>query len=509
MKFLPEKLISILEKAPVLYGLLCVLLPISPANMANTTRDSGVFLYIGWRILNGELPYQDIWDHKPPVVFYLNALGLTISSNSRWGVWLIETAFLATAAFIGFYLLKKALGTIPAMLSSLAWLLTLTFVIEGGNFTEEYVLPLQFAALWLAADLDKPGRSWWRVFLIGVLGGLAFCTKQTSVGIWVAISMYLTFQRLTSRQTRRWLSEMSYLTLGGGMILGVTALFFGVQGAFDQFWSAAFSFNFVYSSGVVNFLTRIAPILYAISPLASTGLFQFSMMGAVFSIIAIGFKRSTVTHLLPLLLIGLVDLALEMVLLCVSGRSYDHYYISILPILALFAGVFFWVLGSQLVSWSVPLLAKTLFLVGLSGIFLWSSYGIYLDQVRLFHNFGDVTVARFVAETTEPDEMVLFWGAETTSNFVAQRRSPTRFVYQNPLYIQGYTNEKLIEEFLQDILRNQPRYIIDTKNPYTPIFDFPIHSLAIDRVIAEIQSYYPTTLDMGMWTIYEYSNVSP
>ncbi len=509
MKFIPRRLIPILEKAPLLYGLLCVLLPISPANMAITTRDSGVFLYIGWRILNGELPYRDIWDHKPPIVFYLNALGLAITENSRWGVWILEAVFLAVAAFIGFYLLKKALGTIPAMLSSLVWLLTLTFVIEGGNFTEEYILPLQFAALWLAWDLDKPDRSRWRYLLIGVLGGLAFCTKQTSIGIWIAILLYITFQRLKSRQVKRWLGELSLIALGWSSILGGTVLFFGLQGAFDQFWSAAFLFNFVYAFAVENFLVRIGPILYAITPLASSGFFQFSMMGYVFSVIAVLFKRSAVREFLPILLIGLIDLPLELILLCSSGRSYVHYYMTILPVLALFAGMFFWVLRSQLAGWAVPGLAKTLFLVGLAGVILWSSYGSYLDQVRLFHNFGDETVIEYVTATTKPDETVLFWGAEATSNYYTQRRSPTRFVYQNPLYISGYASEELIDEFLQDLLLNHPRYIIDTKNPYTPIFDFPIHSQAIERDLATIQSQYQATEDVGTWTVYEYLGVTP
>ena len=78
------------EKLLVFSGALCVLLPVSPLNMKFSYSDSGVFLYTGWRILNGELPYRDVWDHKPPIIFYINALGLAIANNSRWGVWLIE-----------------------------------------------------------------------------------------------------------------------------------------------------------------------------------------------------------------------------------------------------------------------------------------------------------------------------------------------------------------------------------------------------------------------------------
>jgi hypothetical protein len=107
MKFIQTLIEKTWEKLLVLFGALFVLLPVSPLNMPFTFRDSGVFLYLGWRILNGELPYRDIWDHKPPVIFYLNALGLAISGNSRWGVWAVELAFLFAVAFIGYLLIKK------------------------------------------------------------------------------------------------------------------------------------------------------------------------------------------------------------------------------------------------------------------------------------------------------------------------------------------------------------------------------------------------------------------
>lgn len=53
-------------------------------------RDSGVFLYIGQQILDGSIPYRDIWDHKGPVIYYINAVGLFIGHGSLWGVWLVQ-----------------------------------------------------------------------------------------------------------------------------------------------------------------------------------------------------------------------------------------------------------------------------------------------------------------------------------------------------------------------------------------------------------------------------------
>ena len=234
------------EKLLVLCGALCVLLPVSPLNMKFSYSDSGVFLYTGWRILNGELPYRDVWDHKPPIIFYINALGLAIGDNSRWGVWLIELVALFGAAYIGFKLLKKTLGIFAALFSLLLWLLSLVYVLQGGNIPTEFTLPLQFSALWLVYRADKSRRPQWMFFLIGLTGASAFFLKQNTIGLWIAIVIYLTLKGLMSKQGRQWLRELWFIALGGLAVSLLVVVFFSIQGAFPQFWSAAFEYNFIY-----------------------------------------------------------------------------------------------------------------------------------------------------------------------------------------------------------------------------------------------------------------------
>src|SRR6266496_1916463 len=71
-------------------GTLIALFPSNPNNMTLPSRDSGVFLYVGWRFLNGDIPYRDVWDHKPPLIYFVDALGLRLTPDSLWGVWLLQ-----------------------------------------------------------------------------------------------------------------------------------------------------------------------------------------------------------------------------------------------------------------------------------------------------------------------------------------------------------------------------------------------------------------------------------
>lgn len=98
-KYKPSIIIFILFLVAVL------MLPSNPVeNLPG--QDNGVFLYAGQRLLAGDTPYVDFWDHKGPLIFYVNALGLLLGAGSRWGVWLLEYVFLFFAA-VGLYEISR------------------------------------------------------------------------------------------------------------------------------------------------------------------------------------------------------------------------------------------------------------------------------------------------------------------------------------------------------------------------------------------------------------------
>ena len=512
--FLFNFIVGFWDKFIILCGVLCALLPTTPMNMPSIGRDEGVFLYIGWRILNGELPYRDVWDHKPPIIFYINALGLAIANNSRWGVWLIEFVFLFFASFLAFHIIRKAFGSYPAVISLLLFLLTLVFVIGDGNLSEEYALPLQFAALWLVYDIDKPDFSKKQYFLIGLTGAVAFFLKQTTIGIWIAILIYITYRRLSSHQVKRWLYELLIIFIGCFVIGASILIFFSIQGAFPQFLSAAFTYNFNYSKALHGIGNRLSPIIDSINLLMKIGLLQFSMIGYLIAVIFILNKKNIVKNQKTILAIGIIALPIEFILLSTSGRTYSQYYTSILPILTLFAGFLFWLFISSLSQWGINKIGNFIFVIGVFLIILWSGFSDYYNQIRDFKYSGNASssnnaiVINYLKQSTSTYDNILLWGAESSINFEARRRSPTRFVYQYPLYQQGYVNEQMIIEFLDEVILNCPKFIIDTKNEETPMYNFPIQTEAIEARITYLQSHYHPLEDIiknntESWIVYE------
>lgn len=303
----------------------------------------------------------------------------------------------------------------------------------------------------------------------------------------------------------------------GGVVAVSTGwiVFFGLQGGLAQFWSAAFEYNFYYSLSVTSFLDRLKPVIVGIKPLTTVSLLQFAGIGYMFGILLIYYKRDVIRSWLPLLVIGLVDLPIELILISISGHTYPHYYMTILPVLALFTGITFWAILSSQFLYYIPHTARSVLAVGIIGVFLWTSFYHYAKEVISFGRGvnGLHPTVNSIKLNTNPEDKVLLWGAEASINYFSNRESSTRFVYQYPLYTPGYVDEQMIIEFLDDLIHAPPRLIIDTQNAMTPLYDFPIQTYDIRQRIAYLKCHYRIAGDilLGDWIVYEYTtnNCSP
>ncbi|HMN62847.1 MAG TPA: glycosyltransferase family 39 protein [Anaerolinea sp.] len=193
------------------------LAPAAPSLTQIPNIDYSIFQYVGERIREGQLPYRDVFDHKPPLIFYLDALGLTLGGGSRWGIWALQLIAVGSAGLLGYAALKRVFGRFPAWLAAAGFLLNLVFVHEGGNLTEEFALPFQFAAVYLLADMEAARRSGWRTFGMGLALGMASTLKQPLAGPLAAILVILLAWRI-GRRGGVAVADFAWLAVGFGLV---------------------------------------------------------------------------------------------------------------------------------------------------------------------------------------------------------------------------------------------------------------------------------------------------
>jgi hypothetical protein len=508
---LPEryggKLFTALEIILLLSIVLAVLLPLSPATEAFpiVSRDSGVFLYAGWRVLHGEIPYLQVWDHKPPVIYYLDALGLVLTPDSTWGVWGVEVVSLALAAIFGYYLFKQLYGLFPAIFISFLWLFSASYLLAGGNLTTEYALPFQFALLWLFLRAENARRYGWYGFALGAVTSLLFFTRQNEVAIAIAIGLYLFINRVSRREFRRFASDALPILAGG---LTVTALIVGyiaVKGALPAFWDTAFIYNFFYADerGAND---RINAILQGMNQLENVGLAQIGFLGWGAALALLTFKKERI----PLksrsfLWMTMIALPIELWMVSIGGRPRIPYFLAFLPVFSVFSGFTIWLVFDSLLK-DIPRFAGAA-LALVMVISLWSIFIADYSELSEYYagQSRDNVLTAYILDNTSPQDTVLMWGAETSYNFITRRASPTRFAYQYALY-KGYGGKDYVTEFLNNILTNRPRLIILSADDKLSDFRFGYRDDQVGALMDQVKSHYtPTAQIVGTWKVYTYT----
>jgi hypothetical protein len=256
-----------------------------------------------------------------------------------------------------------------------------------------------------------------------------------------------------------------------------------------------------------NFFQSLAP--YAIHWLSALGFVWIpAMVGLIWG-------KSSPKNQLLLILWFIVDLGGAIF----AGKYYPHYFLQILPSLTLLAGSGW--LALEEYQWLIPhgfrnitfisvIIASLLVLliVQFSFTYAWISF-------RLDGNLATTEqAAQFIATNTTKEETIYVWGAETVIYFLSDRTSASRYAYLYPLLASGYSSPQQVNDLLQDLKTQKPRYILDasTNNELIPSLESELTYHKDDALYMQddldpirlfiTQQYHPQTR-IGDWVVYE------
>lgn len=100
--------------------------------------DSPVFQYMGYSMLQGKIPYTDLFDHKGLLLYWINALGYLI--HPKMGVMLLQIVNLTLTMMVWYKILDSIkVEWMKYSILALALLSLYAYFCEG-NFEEEWCL---------------------------------------------------------------------------------------------------------------------------------------------------------------------------------------------------------------------------------------------------------------------------------------------------------------------------------------------------------------------------------
>ncbi len=252
------------------------------------TSDAGVFATIGSAILRGQVPYRDLWDHKPPGIFYLNAVILGWLSPTPWDYHLLEIP-LGLLTVAAFYWLLRTFATVWAAVVGacvFTFVITAPTLSSGGDLTETYLplvtilaigLTLRYASsctsgpLPAGATLQPPKAgsqrhgnavprfygSNWCLVLVGLCCGCAMLLKPQS-GLDLGLVEVLVLHRHLRVAAGRIGAVQIGRTLAAGLVpvvvactcVGAAIVPLIAQGAGPAMWSQLVVYNSLYSRAI-------------------------------------------------------------------------------------------------------------------------------------------------------------------------------------------------------------------------------------------------------------------
>lgn len=481
----------------LLATLLFVLVRAFPNLSYPIARDQGSYCLIGRGLLQGQQLYRDLWDNKPPGIFYIYAAIVKVFGPVMWSVGLVDILWLLGFSFLLFCFAERYLGPAAAGISVVLYS---SWHVQAGYWWAAQ--PEAFLMLFvLASFFVMAGEGRWRVrsLVAGVLLGAAFWVKYNAVAfVPLVLGLpYLDIGQLDGERRRlgwkigrrEWRARAAWCLGGFGAAVGLVLGYFWVVGA----WEALKEVQF-------EVLPRYAAMAFERNPTylswaivrtqESLGLWTEC---AALAGLLIAWGRRELNKFAPVFLaagIGYLALAMQV-------RFHDYMFETCLPFFAMVAAyvvvrvyesfrqtarecrargwrvvhVMLWILLANIFFWPLPDESAKLAVNYQALHAYWREGNRFYESyswARSDSHFSDqLRVIGYLQENTSPGDKVFVWGNEPLIYFLSQRRASTRFI-SNLALVSVWGPPAWQRELLRDLKNSWPRFIVVARNDSVP-----------------------------------------
>ena len=229
----------------------------SPLYPMNDWVDVNCFFTMGRSLLEGMVPYRDLYEQKGPVLYFVFAILALFSKDSYWGVFLLEVVTYGLFLYFSGKLMQLYLGksrTVYATLPILAALVAVSWSFTHGGSVEQHSLFMLVYGMYSVLKAMKENRplSFREAFLNGIFAGMLLWVKYTMLGFYLGLALFVLIYHLTSKQPISKLFITIGQFLGGiGAVSLVVLIYFAIHGALKDLFTVYFYNNiFLYSEKV-------------------------------------------------------------------------------------------------------------------------------------------------------------------------------------------------------------------------------------------------------------------
>ncbi len=432
-------------------------------------RDEGVYATIAQGVLDGKVPYRDLFDNKPPLVYGWYAVSFLLFGESVVAPRIVAAVFLSLTAVALFNQAKLVLPRPAAWIGAFLFALStgLPWVALHANTEAYMLLPLVSSLLFFTIGVKHGGARWF--FISGLFAGMAIMTKQVALWNLLALAtLAVIYHRRSAATVWQAVKPTAWLMGGATLTVGVIALPFAINGALDDLLYANVGYNWVYM-GFISNAERLANLGYGM--LFFCAIAAPLVAGALAGLVVIWKRRASVTDYM-LLAWG----AASAIGVASGGRFFPHYFLHLMPALAVLTGVLVYerFFKGHHAALSKPAVAIATFVIVAS---LGTTTVLYLAPTQaeervtpsVFHQkeweASSEELGQYLKARTGPDDAIFNYGRESQVYFYADRQPAIPYFYDWAIQYEAVP----MDEVLAQLRETRPAYIVDSLQ--WPIFE--------------------------------------
>lgn len=439
-------------------------------------RDEGEYAYFGQLILNGVTPYQEAYNMKLPGTYYMYALIMALFGESFKGIH-IGLLFLNAASMLLFFQGFKKLfnPTIGLLTAGFYGLMAMSYNVMGFAAHSTH-----FAVFYIAASIYffskyEEKKNLLFAALTGAMLGMAFLMKQHAVYfILFGGFVFVIFQLLEKPLIiRKLIVQISGFSLAVFIPYFLVVLIMLATGTFDRFWFWTVNYASKYASGV-PWEQGKEMLSSSFSPIWEES--KSIWILAIFGVVTVLFTKFSVKQK-----ILAVSFAVFSMLATTPGFYFrQHYFIVVLPAVALMAGITLDYAGRfitdmlkiKAIGLALPLLI--LFFIFNATVEKNTPYYSTKNPEQLCKAiYGSnpftesITIANFIAANSSSSDKVAVLGSEPQIPFYAKRISASGHIYMYGLMEIHEYNIKMQEEMISEIEKSKPLFLVFCNVPFS------------------------------------------
>jgi hypothetical protein len=438
-------------------------------------RDEGEFAYAGQLLLEGIPPYQLAYSMKLPGVPCMYAASMALFGATPTGVHLGLLLVNAATIVLVFVLSRRFFDVRAGLIAATAYAVLSLGVSVFGLAAHATHFVVFFALAGMAVLLTSSGPlGWGRCFWGGLLLGLGFLMKQAGLAFVLMGGFHLCLgsEKIGSPRIRQVAQRLGFYLAGVSLpcIIGGWLLY--RAGVFEKFWFWTVTYAREYATliglghGLANFLVNFPN---AVGPHWLLWLWALLGLWAVWRLEEWRAGRRAVLSFVFFSILSV----------CPGLFFRQHYFITLLPAVAVLAGGGFVGLSSLVRAGRVSSRTRQGLVVALIAALIlpiWAQRSLFFQLspvevcarvYRLNPFVESAAIAEHLRTHSEPTDRIAILGSEPQIYFYAHRKSATGYIYTYSLVESHRLARQMQDEMIAEIEEAMPRYLLFVNIPFS------------------------------------------